>query len=548
VKNDISDFLWKGDAVTVAESNQYFCDTGFGNYRLRRDRVVENVFVEIELQLFHQPIRSTGVYLSGCRGMGKTCDLMLIAKAFQAKGWEVYWFASASSIPQGIGMKFKTYANENMNKKKIAVIVDEVHTQSNSDLFVALLKDAPPNLTTIGAAVPVATGNAQFRRTFRTHELVLKQNDDDVRELIEHWKTVNEGVVSSKMVEYVSTFLLNYCGGHVYPVLALMQHFFTDKEAKQFLTDVVTFNKRVYSPDFTKSTVYEMICNRCFDGLSTDPYVVQALNLVLTGRAQISEFVALARVGWWNIVERSWSGDSAADNRIISTLLKNECLERIGTIDGTEIPKYLDNAKSPEENMEFVIMEGLYNMEPSTFTSPFGSPVEDALSNGWSQSVKSVIRNVHVRSQMQMEEGGRMDFYVNGVVDHGFECIRNATQTRNPTKKGQSADIDKHLDRFLSGQYPMERYVILNFAMNGESPVLPRLEEHHNKVYTYLHDTNELYRGNKCIRAPAVKRLPCPSNPVGSRGFCTAAAGMAVHIPVICSPRNLVKICGKFLK
>jgi hypothetical protein len=503
--------------------------------------VVEKVFVEIKLQLVDEPAQSTGVYLSGCRGMGKTCDLMLIAKAFQAKGWEVYWFASAFTIPKGIGRKFKTYAFENVNKKKIAVIVDEVHTEPNSDLFVDLLKDAPPNLTTIGAAVPVElpTGStAQFRYTFQTSDLVLKESDDDVHELIEHWKTVNEGVVSSKMVEYVSTFLLNYCGGHVYPVLALMQHFFTDKEAKQFLTDQVTFNKFIYGPDFMKSRVYKKICNRCFDGLSRIG-LLQALQRALTDTTQTGEMEALSRVGWWNNV----------NNRIISTLLKNESLQRIGTIDNPNFLKYVDNAKSPEENMELVIVEGLYNMEPSIFTSSFESPVEDALSNGWSQSVVSIIRNLHLVSQMQMEGGGRMDFYVNGVVDHGLECIRNATQTRKPGTKGQSADIDKHLDRFLSGQYPMERYVILNFAMNGKSPVLPRLKEYHNKVYTYLHATNALYRGNKCIRAPAVKRLPCPSKPVGSRGFCTAAAaGMAVHIPVICSPTNLVKICGKLLK
>ena len=63
----------------------------------------------------------------------------------------------------------------------------------------------------------------------------------------------------------------------------------------------------------------------------------------------------------------------------------------------------------------------------------------------------------------------------------------------------------------LSGRYPFERYVIFNFAMKGSAPVLPRSEEHHDKVYTYLHDTNSLYRGNKCIKAPAVKRLSCES-------------------------------------
>jgi hypothetical protein len=481
--------------------------------------------------------------------MGKTCDLMLIAKAFHANGWEVYWFDSASSIPQGIGQTFKSYAIENMNKKKIAVIVDEVHTNPYSDLFIALLKDAPPNLTTIGAAVsvllPIET-TAQFRHTLKTSDLVLKESDDDVRALIEHWKTDNEGVVSSKMVEYVSMFLLNYCGGHVYPVLALMEHFFApdgakaEPNSKQFLSDKARFNKYMYSPDFMKSRVYKSICNRCYDGLSSTD-LVQALQRVLTGRPMVGIYThdidTLTRVGWWNI----------NDNIIISTLLKNESLHRIGHFYKADFPKYVDDAKSPEENMEFVIIEGLYNMKPLDFASQFDSPVEDALSNSWAQSVVSLIRNVHLTSQMQYKGGNRMDFYVNGVVDHGLECIRNATQTRKSVTKGQSTDIDEHLNRFLSGQYPMERYVMLNFAMEGNSPVLPRLEEHHSKVYTYLHATNSLYRGNKCIRAPAVKALPCSHKRVGSRGFCTAV-GISVHTPSVWSPRNLVKICGKFLK
>ena len=55
-----------------------------------------------------------------------------------------------------------------------------------------------------------------------------------------------------------------------------------------------------------------------------------------------------------------------------------------------------------------------------------------------------------------------------------------------------------------------DRFALLNFAMDAKKKiVLPRDESYHDKVYTYNHATNTLYRGNKAIRAPAVSKLPC---------------------------------------
>lgn len=76
-----------------------------------------------------------------------------------------------------------------------------------------------------------------------------------------------------------------------------------------------------------------------------------------------------------------------------------------------------------------------------------------------------------------------------------------------PPKKVKKPE---HLKRFTSGPYNFENFALLNFAMERRKGlVLPRDTQYHNKVYTYVHSTNTLYRGNQAIRAPAVKCLPC---------------------------------------
>lgn len=109
------------------------------------------------------------VYLSGCRGSGKTCLQHLLAKSFQEDGYEVYFFRSAEEIPQGASMAFDALLED--NSKKVAVLIDEVGSNPNSGLYTTLLKSINPNLVTIGSAVPtpfrMGSTTAQFRNMFK---------------------------------------------------------------------------------------------------------------------------------------------------------------------------------------------------------------------------------------------------------------------------------------------------------------------------------------------------------------------------------------------
>jgi hypothetical protein len=68
--------------------------------------------------------------------------------------------------------------------------------------------------------------------------------------------------------------------------------------------------------------------------------------------------------------------------------------------------------------------------------------------------------------------------------------------------------------RFKSDKYDWKQYVLLNFNMSKDKIILPRDVSAHDKVYTYIRNTNTLYRGNKSIRSPAVPKLSGGSRPM----------------------------------
>ena len=70
-------------------------------------------------------------------------------------------------------------------------------------------------------------------------------------------------------------------------------------------------------------------------------------------------------------------------------------------------------------------------------------------------------------------------------------------------------DINGHLEKFTCiGKYCLPRFSIVNFAMDPMDrktcPALPSDARYHDRVFTYVHSTNTLYRGtgNKVLCRP----------------------------------------------
>ncbi len=156
----------------------------FGQYILKRERVLKKVKDDISSQQrWHDQTQS--VYLSGCRGSGKTSLAILLAKDFKAEGYEVHFFKSARDVPQDASLAFKALLKD--ETKMVAVLIDEVASDPEAGLFTTLLKGGYPHLV-VGLAVPrfISPGiAAKFVSVLRLTDLVLELEDDDFQGLME---------------------------------------------------------------------------------------------------------------------------------------------------------------------------------------------------------------------------------------------------------------------------------------------------------------------------------------------------------------------------
>lgn len=479
---------------TQPEATKLFPRNKFGQYVLTRDRVVRKVMKEVALQLQQDPGEAPSVYVSGCRGSGKTNLLMLLAKAFKAKGYEVYFFESARDIPQDASSAFKAMLKD--KTKKVAVLIDEVHSDPNSGLFTALLKGEYPHLVTIGASVPrfIPTGlTAVFTSKLRMSDLVLQEDDEDYRELVQY--CVKRNATTPELTLKICNYLLQECGGHTFPTLAFIEHFFSSDEAREFLTSEEAFRRYVGGADFARSHVYQRARDRCFEQLS-DEAIQKAAIRVLGGKDEPGDISTLTRLGWWDCEASAF----------ISPFLVNACLSGV-TPDKDDV-LYLSDKYTHEQNTELVIVKGLEHMEDSDFLCRRGTSgvrLENGVSFNWAHRARVKVPNAYLHFQ-ERGESGVVDFYLNGFADTAIEVRLDATQTVDERTKGQSQDIDAHQTRFHDGKYHWKRYVLLNFAMSKDA-VLPRDDSAHDKVYTFVRATNTLYRGMKLIKAPAIPAL-----------------------------------------
>lgn len=230
----------------------------FGQYVLTRDRVVKKVKEAIASQLARYPGEPQSVYLSGCRGSGKTSLQMLLAKSLQAEGYTVYFFKSASAIREGASLAFKD------ETKKLAVLIDEVRSNPNSELFTAL-KGAYPNLVMIGSAVPSYTPTGlttSFTSVLRMTDLVLREDDEDFQTLVQF--CVKREATTPELTQAICKVILKQCGGHTFPTLAFIEHFFTQDDARGFLASETAFCRYFCGPEFARSSVYDTVRERCF--------------------------------------------------------------------------------------------------------------------------------------------------------------------------------------------------------------------------------------------------------------------------------------------
>ncbi len=152
--------------------------------------------------------------------------------------------------------------------KTIVILADEVDSRDGSQPLGELLKMSNSRLIIVGVPNTLKSSNTgYFRCKMQMYDLVLKKT---VTDYIEFVGTISESMaqraslISSEVCSDICDFILEYCGGHVYPTLHLISHFFTTISPEHFQS-LAVFQHILFSQEFENSEDFCEVKNRCFD-------------------------------------------------------------------------------------------------------------------------------------------------------------------------------------------------------------------------------------------------------------------------------------------
>jgi hypothetical protein len=423
---------------------------------------------------------------------------MLLARSFQADGYQVYYFDSASAIPPGISFAFeKLLKNRSQN---VAVLIDE---NPYSALFTTLLKGAYPHLVVIGVAVPPYSSSRvtdSFVIKMPMSEICLRQTDDDFRQLIDI--CVGRNVTTPELTETICRSLLDECGGHVYPTLKFIEYFFSRAPAEVVASEEA-FRKFFGGSTFMGEDVYESVNWWCFN---IDPEITEAALRVLGGKNTATtndvDLATVIQIGWWN-----------ADTRyFISRTLVNVLLSSVWPRPSRRVPvEDLDETTtSLEETTAVVLMQGLSAMDADDFNcltnAGDASDQNNAVAFNWAYGVKASVAKIQMSFQ---DRGvwGRVGVRLNGSdADTAIQVVVNPVDP-DSTEMCHSQDIDEHAERLQNDRYPWQRYALFIVAWEQNEVVLPSDRSMWDKTYTFVRASNSLYRGKTLLKEKVMRHL-----------------------------------------
>lgn len=301
---DLTTYLWEERERT----SHLFPLFGLGQHVLHRDRLVKMVKAQIAEQRRKYEDVAGSIYVSGCPGSGKSSFLQILAKSLKADDYEVYFFESSGSIPAGAELAFRTLLQD--RTKKVAVLIDGMGNLPNDALIVELLRGNHPNLVTIGAAVPrYSSSSVYFTDKLRTADLALKAEDEDFQQLVKRCKDTK--ATTPELTEAICMDILEHCGGHAFPTLAIIEHLFfvsagaarallpCDVNKAEILSSRENFRSFFHGTKFASSDLYETVRSRCFHELEEREAMVVAKR-VLTAYDYEDDTKTVQRRGWWD--------------------------------------------------------------------------------------------------------------------------------------------------------------------------------------------------------------------------------------------------------
>ncbi len=424
-------------------------------------------------------------------GSGKTVFLKLIGKKLQERGCVVYYLTSSCFLDKFEPDYYDKLCRD-AGDKTVVLMVDEVQNNLQTGIWTTILRDKPDNLLVLGVGIPALDlVSPQFSRKFPEDRELFPMflTDRDLPELEAFF--CKKYAQPKEEVADLCKQILVFTNGHFFPFVKFMEHFLSI----QYKGDA---SMHLISQEFRNSSCYKMVKARC----SFTPFMLDAAAKVLRNRYDSVNLRTLQKLGIYY------------EGALISPFVLNEVFANMEYPPEKDFkPVLLDVSKDRMSCAEDIIRAGLHYISTEDFKDLNSDycAVENAIAVKWGYHVGKSFSNVKTYFQARTMYGERIgpgarpliDFVFNGRLHLGVEVALNIN----------APGIKEHLQRFNDKYLMLKDFgIVLHIDTTRSDPVLVDSfdNETNNKIYTFIANRNELYRGAKLVKTQVSVHLRAP--------------------------------------
>lgn len=481
--------------------------TNLGKIKVNRTRLISSILPHC--------LSMRSVSVAGPMGSGKTVFLKMLARQLIDHG-DVYLFEHPAELDSVVSQIVDLNERLRRENRKAFICVDEMQAWTGGST-VKLLKGAIDRLCVVGTGLPSAIESFRmFHKRFGVESMRLQWADIVEDSSVVKWYRLNllkdrstassesgssSGSSSSDNSEDVTEkllkFLLDYTGGHAYPMLLLAEMMTSHyKEACYEDKDSEEYMQILGSAKFYESQYLKNIRNRSFS-YSIDLY--DPASVILRGFMAPEIVLKVSRAGLWDETENNFFSDL-----FVSIVLlwwssqENVAVKLDSTID------LLEYALKDMTDSDFKQFEVAFKSSCSVFTrNRLENSISVMLALKMARVKGVIVSSQHImgvkRTKQRPGHPPTVDFYIDSHYNTFVEVVRSGS------------DLDEHLRRFLDGKCKDDvkndavQFIVLDIELIKSEPKPSKLSvadyaKCSDKHYTYVLATNILYRGGNPLR------------------------------------------------
>lgn len=435
-------------------------------------------------------------------GTGKTVLLKLFGRELkEQRGYVVYMTTAPKLSRLSAEYIEDLVAASDKSGTKVALLIDEVHSDPNSEHWDFLLKKSHPHLLVIGAGISPVSNSPQF--DVKYPEWLLNRpaigplTEEDMDEVIGHFVPAGDTEELRALKIKALHDLRVATGGHLYPFVAIAQHLMLPENNKHlskvalYLSSEEFLSGEVYTDVYARALTLNLDVEHCLSRLFLNESLNEnALNLIF---------------------KEGYGRDLNISPLVIQLLLQSSALSKRSP--GRSIDIDPDFLLHPIQ--EQVIVAGLIAFKADEFQEvhfPDLISNERALAFRWGvNAIAALGTQVWIASEVVTEErpgepGAKptIDFFINSAHNMGIEMARNVTAQKLREKLQKVTE---------GGCYGRHKTYILHFDFSGDyNEVIAKIENlpRQDLLYTYVRHYNLLLRGTDIVRTNVVRGLGAP--------------------------------------